>query len=69
MKSRLWVIEWQFKSGEWDICEADLGIESIGTNFNVIHKNKDKIQKILKRDYCKHWTKKRFRVVEYIAKG
>ena len=68
MKSRLWVIEWQYSNGEWDVCDSSLGIKSSGTNFYEVHKNKRAIQKELQNHYNEAWHKNRFRVTEYISR-
>jgi hypothetical protein len=71
MKSRLWVIEWCFIINgveHWDVCDTSIEVPKCSTNFYEAHKNKKKIYKILKREYNKNWTKKCFRVVEYIPK-
>jgi hypothetical protein len=62
---RLWVVEWCFNKNEWEFCCSSVNIPFVSNNFYEAHRNKRKIQEILKRDYNKNWFKKYFRVREY----
>ena len=65
--SRLWVIECQFISGGWDIC--DFARKQFAyTNYYDAHRIKKEIQGFLFRTGSDHWIKNKFRVVEYIRK-
>ena len=66
--NRLWVIEWYFDNSKtWEICTSSVNIPNTSTNFYEAHRNKRRIQEILKRDYNKNWYKRCFRVREYSA--
>ena len=64
---RLWVVECQFKDGQWGICDF-VDFAFTFTNFYDAHTVKESIQKHLHGVDSKIWTKKRFRVREYIGK-
>jgi len=65
--NRLWVIECQFSDGEWVICDF-AGKQFAYTNYYEAHKMKREIQPFLFRTGSDHWTKNKFRVVEYIPR-
>lgn len=64
---RLWVVECQFDDGSWDICDFTEQRYS-STRFYFAHLLKRNIWVFLTRDDSKLWTKKRFRVREWIRK-
>lgn len=62
---RLWVIECQFGIGQWEIC--DFAEKQFAyTNYYDAHKIKREIQAFLFRNGSEHWTKNKFKVVEYV---
>ena len=64
---RLWVVECQHYDGSWDICDfTDFAFAF--TNYYNAHKVKREIQIYLHREGSNSWTKKRFRVREYMRK-
>jgi len=65
--NRLWVIECKFSSGGWTIC--DFAEKQFAyTNYYDAHRIKKEIQGFLFRTGSNHWTKNKFRVVEYTPK-
>ncbi len=64
---RLWVVEYQFEDGSWDICDFTEQKYS-STRFYSAHLIKRNLWVVLTRYDSKSWTKKRFRVREYIQK-
>ena len=64
---RLWVVECRFKDGKWDICDLT-NYKFAFLDFYDTHKEKREIQRYFYEVGSKHWTKKRFRVREYIPR-
>ena len=64
---RLWVIECQLTGEGWDICDFTEK-QFAYRNYYDAHKMKKEIQLLLFATESIHWTKNKFRVVEYTPK-